>query len=86
MLMAIVECANRVSRRGGGVSLFAKNDVSYIVGDEISVFNDVLETKFIKIDKNSVDADRNVIVGVIYRPPCGHVDDFTAQLVKFWNK
>ena len=62
------------------MSLYVKNDVSYIVRHDISIFNDVLETKFIEIDKDCVDADRNVIVGVIYRPPCGHVEDFTAQL------
>ena len=73
-------CANRVSRRGGGVSLYVKNDVSYIPRDDISIFNDVLETKFIEIDKDRVYADRNVIVGMIYRPPCGHVEDFSAQL------
>ena len=62
----------------------SSNDFMYnvdgYVRDDISIFNDVLETKFIEIDKDCVDADRNVIVGVIYRPPCGHVEDFTAQL------
>ena len=39
-----------------------------------------MESKFIEIDKEAINQKRNVIIGVIYSPPNGNVEQFTLQL------
>ena len=39
--------------------MYVKNHISYIAKNDISIFDDVLETKFIQIDNDCVDDDRN---------------------------
>ena len=51
-----------------------------------------MESKFVVIDKKCISADRNVIMGVIYRPPNSDVVQFTSlingvlQKIKMENK
>ena len=37
-------------------------------------------SRFIEIDKEVINQKRNVVIGVIYRPPNGNVEQFTLQL------
>ncbi len=59
----------RSQRTGGGVSLFIKNSLKIIPRDDLSFFNDNMESLFVEIDKDQLSVDRNLIIGVIYRPP-----------------
>ena len=42
----------RLSRAGGGVSLYIKDTFEYTVRDDLWYQNDTLETLFIEIDKD----------------------------------
>ena len=51
-----------------------------------------MESKFVEIDKKCISTVRNVIIGVIYRPPNSDVVQFTSlisgvlQKIKMENK
>ena len=69
---------SRFRREGtrGGVCLFIKDTLNYIIREDMSVFiHNVCETLFIEIINNS----RNVIVGVLYRP-LADIDIFSNKL------
>ena len=72
----------RANRAGGGVSLFVKESMEYVVRQDMSLNNDNIESLFIEIDKNVLGRDRNVIVGVIYRPPATNIRTFNDHVEK----
>ena len=68
----------QVYKRGGGVGLYVKN--SYIVNDSISTLNiseKHVECIWIQV---MLPNRRNLIVGSLYRPPDGSMDDFIRYL------
>ena len=75
-----VESSYRTMRRGGGVSLYIREHVTYTVRSDHDIFNDIMESKFVEIDKKCIDTDRNVIMGVIYRPPNSDEVQFTSLI------
>ena len=58
---------HRQSKRGGGVCLFIKDDILFNRRNDISPFNDDIESIFVEISASTLK--ENVIVGVVYRPP-----------------
>ena len=62
---------SRRNKRGGGVALYISLQMDYRVRHELHTMNDLLETIFVEID---IPGRRNVIIGVIYRPPQGNLD------------
>ena len=55
----------------GGVGLFIRNEINYIIREDISVFiPHVFESIFIEIINKS---KKNTILGVIYRPSTDHM-------------
>ena len=75
-----VESAYRSCRRGGGVSLYIRQHTVYASRTDLDIFDDIMESKLIEIDKEVLNQKRNVIIGVIYRPPNGNDEQFTLQL------
>ncbi len=65
----------------GGVGLFMKNDLNYKIREDISVFiPHVFESLFVEIINTK---ERNMIVGVIYRPntePRADLDIFSSNM------
>lgn len=59
----------RTNRRGGGVSLFILNSVEYSVRKDLNILNDNVEALFIEINGDLVNTKKNIIIGVLYRPP-----------------
>ena len=59
----------RQGRQGGGISLFISNNLPFIVRQDLTVLTDQVEQLFIEIDKSALRVKKNVIVGIIYRPP-----------------
>ena len=59
----------RESKRGGGVSLFIKNGITYKRRSDLEISSPTIECIFIEIEKNSFNSDKNIIVGIVYRPP-----------------
>ena len=76
----------RTNRTGGGVSLYIKKNVKYLRRSDLDIFDNHLESLFVEIDKQSVNCRRNVIVGVLYRPPNTDPDAFIQSLTPLLEK
>jgi hypothetical protein len=80
----------RSKKMGGGVSVFVRYDLPFIARDDLSALNGVMESVFIEIDRSALCAERNVIIGCIYRPPDASIPEFNAAmkqiLVKIVNE
>ena len=70
----------RNDKRGGGVSLLVKNGIEFEGRSDLNTFNDDIESVFIEVDKNVVHSDKNIVVGVIYRPPNTNLDNFLLYM------
>ena len=70
----------RPIKRGGGVSLFIKNNIEYTVRQDLNSQNSNMEALFIEIKSGQIGNDSDMLVGVIYRPPDTKVKDFNDQL------
>ena len=67
----------RTVRKGGGASIYVKDSITFHTRNDISIPDDIAECVFIQIDKLSLQSDKDVVLGVIYRPPNTDVDLFT---------
>ena len=76
----------RPIRSGGGVSIFVQNSIEYFVRTDLSYLNAYTETGFIEIDKEQIGKDKNVIVGVIYRPPHTDIKIFNEYVSELLDK
>ena len=72
---------NRPNRRGGGVCLYVKNSLFVKVCD-FDIDDDHSESLFIEINTK----DKNLIVGVIYRPPDSIFYTFRGKLENLLHK
>ena len=63
------------------MSLFIDNTIPLNKRDDLTVESGAMETIFIEIDKSAFQLSKNVIMGVIYRPPKTDVDDFNERLL-----
>ena len=69
---------NRLARSGGGVGLYVSDNLDYRIRTDICANEDeVMESLFIEIIRPH---ERNVIVGIIYRPPDQNVNDFVSRM------
>ncbi|KAJ8021380.1 hypothetical protein HOLleu_38558 [Holothuria leucospilota] len=69
---------NRESGRGGGVALYLKDDFDFKVrGDLSNVLVNDAESLFVEVHSLK---HKNIIVGVIYRPPGQSISDFNNCL------
>ena len=59
----------RTERSGGGVGIFIRSNVVYQIRPDLSLSNGSSESIFIEVDKDLFKKDKNIIIGVIYRPP-----------------
>ena len=70
---------NRLGRPGGRVCLYAASELSVTIRDDLIIEDGHSDSLFMEIDiKNS----KNIIVGVIYRPPDSDIDNFKIKLEK----
>jgi len=72
----------REGRMGGGVALLIKEPVDYASRGDLSVFNENFESMFVEIShsQQTISVDRDIIIGVIYRPPGTKLNDFIVTL------
>ena len=80
-------CINRFrkQRRGGGVSIYIKNDIKFINRPDLEYFDAEMESLFIEIDKNVFNLSSNVVVGVIYRMPNTCMEIFNDRMSDIMN-
>ena len=75
---------NRSAKSGGGVGLYVSDNLDFRIRTDIYAFEDeVMESLFIEIIRPH---KRNVIVGIIYRPPNQNVNDFVIRMTTRDNK
>ena len=60
---------HRKNAVGGGVAIYARSDIAYTERNDISYFDECMESVFIEIPKDVFKMDKNIIVGTVYRPP-----------------
>ena len=67
---------NRSGRSGGGVRLYLSNNFNFKMHDDLCGSDaDVMQSLFIEIVRSN---GKNIVVGVIYRPPNTNVDAFVS--------
>ena len=76
----------RINRNGGGVSLYIRDDLKYIERNDLDIYDEHFESVFIELDKQYVNSKKNVIVGVIYRPPRTDLEHFFSHLNSLLEK
>ena len=75
---------HRSSRIGGGVGLYLSENFDSRIRDDLCFENDAIpELLFLEID-NSIG--KNIIIGVIYRPPNQDVASFLSSYNKLLSK
>ena len=75
-------CKGRSDKRGGGVALYIRNELQFTVMNNLP-YSIHLESLFVNI--NNIDS-KNIVVGVIYRPPGEAAGGFLDDLVDICNK
>ena len=63
-----------------------QESVEYFIRDDRCYQNNILESVFVDIDKDQVGKDRNVIAGVVYRPPDTDIDQFNTYISEIFGK
>ena len=76
----------RNARTGGGVPLFIKNGIEYVKSDDLSVFNNDIESLFIEVTNMKSSSGRAIVVGVIYRPPDREINEFSITMSTIRDK
>ena len=66
----------RQNRTGGGVGFYISNDLEFKLREDLSLHNvDTVESLFIELIR---PREKNIIVGIVYRPPNHRLDDFLS--------
>ena len=68
---------DRQSRSGGGVAMYIPISFECQTKTELYMMNDSLESLFVEI---IIPGEKNLLVGVVYRPPNGDVNEFIEEL------
>ena len=69
---------NRANKKGGGVGIYVAKQLEYKIRKDLNTnIEDTIETIFIEI---SVPKGKNIIIGVIYRPPNNKIEIFQNAL------
>ena len=66
----------RSQKSGGGVSIMIKSSLSYRLRSDLSMINNFSESLFVEIPKNNNNYHKDILIGVIYRPPNENMDIF----------
>ena len=67
---------HRTTRSGGGVGLYLPENLRYKDRLDLNAFNETLECMFIEICADFLDISKNIIIGIIYRPPGADLKQF----------
>ena len=71
----------RSSKRGGGISIFVKNSISFKRIESCSLSLPFIESLFMEIKHR----DKKLIIATVYKPPKGNDDLFIDKLIEFIN-
>ena len=65
------------------IDLYVKNGIQYKLRKNFKNNENLFESVFIEIDKNEFGSNKNIIIGVIYKPPNTSVKHFNEKLEKY---
>ena len=68
---------NRSNKTGGGVALYISHSFDFVIREDLNILNDTIESLFVEI---SIPYFKNIIIGVVYRPPNTSFTEFLTQL------
>ena len=74
---------HKTGRSGGGVGIFLRNNILYQIRSDLTLNNELSESICIEIDKDLFNKNRNIIIGVIYRPPNTDLKLFNDDLMNY---
>ncbi len=76
--------SNRTEKRGGGVGIYVSKQLEYKIRNDLTEnIEDIIETKFVEVVNNN---GKNLIIGVIYRPPNKSFAAFENTMNKILEK
>ena len=78
-------CIRPRSKIGGGASLYIKKELQQKNRNDLRLDSTVAETVFVEIDKKEYQTNRNIIIGILYKPPSTSILKFNEQLEKLLN-
>ena len=70
----------RKDRTGGGASLYIREGLEYKSRKDLNFLEDYIETVFVEISSSCISIEKNLVVGVVYRPPNGNRELFNAKI------
>ena len=68
---------SRQDKIGGGVGLYIHNTLDHSNCEHLNVMNNIVESVFVEI---AVPDSKNILIGVIYRPPNSDINEFLVYL------
>ena len=72
---------HRRTKKGAGVGIFLlDNNIPHQIRSNLCLTDDVSECVFIEMDKEIFKRDKNIIIGVMYRPPNSDIDAFYSSI------
>ena len=74
------------STPGGGVAVCISDDVNFMERQDLELFDENMESVFVEINKSQVQSFKDIIVGVIYRPPNKDIDNFNNHMQLLLDK
>ena len=81
-----VENRFRKGRKGGCVTLYINENISYIIRNDLEFFDSEMESLFIEVDSNVFQTSSNIIIGIVYRMPDSSIDIFNDRMTDILNK
>ena len=77
----------RSERRGGGVSLLINDILNFSQRKDLDTMCSDVESLFIEMsEKKELSSDKDVLIGVIYRPPDTNLDNFIEYMTLVMEK
>ena len=67
---------HRSQRIGGGIGLYIRENLEYSERNDLNVFNDIVECLFIEVTIIFNNLPKNIVIGVVYRPPGQDINQF----------
>jgi hypothetical protein len=75
---------NRCRKNGGGVGIFISNQMKYKSRKDLNLnYENTIESVFIEL---IIPSGKNIIIGVVYRPPNNKIDEFENKINEILGK
>ena len=73
---------SRLDRIGGGVGIYLSKKYDHLIHEKLNCMNNVVESLFTEL---IIPNNKNILIGVIYRPPNSNLNDFMTYLQNLLN-